>query len=1341
MVRSGLESICCAKARRKAAIKLAAVTGAALLLICLALACGRGGGRALGGSALSSVGESQTAGQSSGQGDAFSNPHRTLSIEEAIEEARAYEPPADAGVDPSVFDMLRDEFIRALEERAARGVSMLPCRETSAGGRDDYIDLDDVYVMPMPDGTNQVEWQETLAGDFDCNGEVGVPDITPIAQNYLHIYGDGIDDEKDRYLVQMGSDDNEIGVPDITVIATNYLALAPEGYDVWRTPSGGGDAERIPNPTDPDLPTIGRESATLADSTPASYTFSDEDYRIVSSARGVSSIDQNGRGWSNGDYYYSIEPRLDETEPPPALPEDPDFNINVIYDSPFRINVGETVTARVEVYGDAAPATYGMNWGDGAVDVVSTPVRSMTFSHVYKSAGRFAPKVAVTGEIAGVAKTQVQYAPVVQVSADTPFTPIALDISKITDGVRITWDIVDPSPAETYNVYWSLRRDDSRPALLNPEPLTTNTFDAMIVGKLLPGKHVYFKVSAVKGGLESKFSLESKWPPVGIEPPALSILGTSTDGNVDLSWNAVQNQPKYDVIGYTVYKADELGGASPVLVSGTDILPATQTSFTYTPELDEQLLFFFARTVTDIASSGRSNEIVWTHSLLAGRIPVPMASAGAATGPPPYAAIFSADGSYDPDGTIVSYEWRFFDEDTFRDFTSTAGDTMYTYKQAGVYTATLRIVDNDGIPAYQRLTITVSEAPVDILGVSPQFGDTGTQVTFNASLTGTPPYTYEWYFGGGATPNTSTAASPRVTLGAVGTYDASVTIGNDFGAADTYNWTLNVFDPSEPNPYEGALPDSLFLYPSTTTVNVGDSFDIFVFAYDNANPLDFLSSVFIQVDQSLAEVTGSITQGDYFDIYDGILLASPIIQMPTFIESTIAYTEPPIGTTHRSGMLFTINFTALEPGIIVMDVLESDGQGGRTFYQDYALNEYTWSHLGRDLDGNLSVSDNERQLRITVNGTGKGVSVKNNLNIDWTDTFLNNRTLKTPSRAPLGERNKVTDLAYNSGDNTLTWTYLNLGDYDQNGEVNISDMTLLAQNYSAKTDDGLGDDVLEQMIDGNSDGQIRWSDIVTIAVNFQVNCSGYAIETSDAPDGSYAPIGAQVDFNSSLYGPPRTFECALPVGALQYVRVVPFDDNDASHGEPSNGVQIFSGSPPLITDVQPLTGEAGADVMFYSSFTGDFPLTFAWDFGGAATPDTSTEETPWVTLSSIEGNYNASLNISNDYGYDTFDFTLTVVPPNIPPTASIVPNVSDGSAPLSVFFDATGSSDPDGAISDYEWDLDGDGLYNEPGDEETYRLSLIASYEYTIPGTYYPALRVTDDDGAPDTDSVTITVN
>jgi glucose/arabinose dehydrogenase/PKD repeat protein len=88
---------------------------------------------------------------------------------------------------------------------------------------------------------------------------------------------------------------------------------------------------------------------------------------------------------------------------------------------------------------------------------------------------------------------------------------------------------------------------------------------------------------------------------------------------------------------------------------------------------------------------------------------------------------------------------------------------------------------------------------------------------------------------------------------------------------------------------------------------------------------------------------------------------------------------------------------------------------------------------------------------------------------------------------------------------------------------------------------------------------------------------------------------------------------------------------------------------------------------------------------------------------------------------------------NQTPTAKASAAPVSGDAPLTVNFDGTGSSDPDGDPLSYAWDLDGDGAYDDSS-------SARPVWTYNSPGVYVASLKVADPLGASSTDSVTIGV-
>jgi glucose/arabinose dehydrogenase len=89
---------------------------------------------------------------------------------------------------------------------------------------------------------------------------------------------------------------------------------------------------------------------------------------------------------------------------------------------------------------------------------------------------------------------------------------------------------------------------------------------------------------------------------------------------------------------------------------------------------------------------------------------------------------------------------------------------------------------------------------------------------------------------------------------------------------------------------------------------------------------------------------------------------------------------------------------------------------------------------------------------------------------------------------------------------------------------------------------------------------------------------------------------------------------------------------------------------------------------------------------------------------------------------------------NRPPTAVATAQPTSGQAPLTVAFDGSGSSDPDGDPITYAWDLDGNGLYNDSTAQKP-------TYTYNQAGSYTVRLRVTDSLGLSSTSApLTISV-
>ena len=151
----------------------------------------------------------------------------------------------------------------------------------------------------------------------------------------------------------------------------------------------------------------------------------------------------------------------------------------------------------------------------------------------------------------------------------------------------------------------------------------------------------------------------------------------------------------------------------------------------------------------------------------------------------------------------------------------------------------------------------------------------------------------------------------------------------------------------------------------------------------------------------------------------------------------------------------------------------------------------------------------------------------------------------------------------------------------------------------------------------------------------------------------------------------------------------------------------------------------------------DSPLQYYWDFDDSDGVDWNNPDASGhiVTHSYDEdGTYIVTLYVLDDEGLtDTDVAVITILNRNPIPVPAAKPLF--GTVDTERTFDPLGSHDQDGDIIRYEWDYEGDGVYdwNSPDAGET-------TYQYIYSGTYNAVLKVTDNDGGWATKSVQINV-
>ena len=123
----------------------------------------------------------------------------------------------------------------------------------------------------------------------------------------------------------------------------------------------------------------------------------------------------------------------------------------------------------------------------------------------------------------------------------------------------------------------------------------------------------------------------------------------------------------------------------------------------------------------------------------------------------------------------------------------------------------------------------------------------------------------------------------------------------------------------------------------------------------------------------------------------------------------------------------------------------------------------------------------------------------------------------------------------------------------------------------------------------------------------------------------------------------------------------------------------------------------------------------------------------YTDYSAVTGQrYSYRVRAYNSGGYSAYSniASIQVGAANQPPTAVISALPTTGTAPLSVAFDGSRSSDIDGAIASWTWSF-GDGASGS---------GPIITHVYSTAGVYVANVTVTDNGGASNTASVTITI-
>ncbi len=391
---------------------------------------------------------------------------------------------------------------------------------------------------------------------------------------------------------------------------------------------------------------------------------------------------------------------------------------------------------------DGSVTGYTWYFGDGATATGASP------SHDYTAAGTYTATLVVTDDFGASGTTSITITvtggtnqpPTAVIDADPVSGTAPLDVSysaassSDSDGsiVSYDWDFGDGSNdtgASTSHIY-------------------------------APGSYTATLTVTDNGGLtdtavidifvnEAPTAAISANPSSGEAPLAVNFSGSgSSDGDgsiVSYSWDFGDGATATGVSPSHEYVAE---GSYTVTLTVTDDFGATNTD-----------------TTTITASGPAPNEA-----------PVAVAVADPTTGSAPLLVDFDGSGSYDSDGSIVSYEWDFGDGAT-----GTGAIASHTYSAAGTYIATLTVTDD--LDAESNVTVSINasgDGPEAVIQANVYHGIENLTVNFNgtgSTAGGATIDEFDWDFGDGGS---SSSASPSHTFSA-GVYWVTLTITDSLG--------------------------------------------------------------------------------------------------------------------------------------------------------------------------------------------------------------------------------------------------------------------------------------------------------------------------------------------------------------------------------------------------------------------------------------------------------------------------------------------------------------------------------------------------------------------------------
>jgi len=441
------------------------------------------------------------------------------------------------------------------------------------------------------------------------------------------------------------------------------------------------------------------------------------------------------------------------TSPPPTL------SASFTY-SPSSPQTGHTVSFSGSASGGTSPYSYSWNFGDGSTGTGSS------VTHTYSSAGSFAVTLTVkdSGSPQQIATSQQSItvtSPPPALTASFTYNPSSPQV-----GQTVSFSGSASGGVSPYSYSWSFG-DGS-----------TGSGSSVTHAYASTGSFTVVLTVRDSGSPQQTTTSQQSITVSGAPPPLTASFAYSPS-------SSQAGQP-------VTFTTSASGGTSPFTFSWSfgDGLAGTGSPVTHTYSLAGS----YTTTLT-IKDSSSPQQTATSQKTVAVTSP-----------PPPISASFTLSPSSPSGGQSVSftasasggtppysYSWSYGDGST-----GTGLQSTHIYSVDGTYQVTLTVEDSQGNTGTGVEPAVVGTSPLlDGFTYSPTGPQPGENINFTASARGgTPPYSYSWDFGNGAS---VTGASATHSYPKAGSYTVTLTVMDSTNHSNNTSQDLTIYSPAQPD--------------------------------------------------------------------------------------------------------------------------------------------------------------------------------------------------------------------------------------------------------------------------------------------------------------------------------------------------------------------------------------------------------------------------------------------------------------------------------------------------------------------------------------------------------------